>query len=71
MDLIVTSARNPCSISEAVYVPYSSLTIIPYFYNSFAKLEHQHRHTILSFIGGSPKKFAVPDGFFEGEDQRF
>jgi hypothetical protein len=69
MDLIVTSARNPYSISEAVYVPYSSLTIIPYFYTSFAKLELKRCHTLLSFFGSPPEKFALPDGFFEGEDQ--
>jgi hypothetical protein len=70
------------SISEAVLVlsvrlggrsmfPYSSLTIIPYFYTSINKLESKRSHTLLSFFGCPSEKFAVSDGIFEGEDQRF
>ena len=48
------------------FVPLSLFkTIIPYFYTSFAKLEHQHCHTILSFFGGTSEKFAVPTSVFK------
>jgi hypothetical protein len=64
MDLIIPSAKGgPCSISQpllTVHVPYSFLTIFPYFYISYSEVEHQHYHTILSFFGGSSEKFAVP-----------